>query len=81
MWEQYTCPTCLKLKSRQTAYCCREEDLVCETCGSELIPWTGRVWHEQRPDGLTGPERVEGPCPRCGQTVSERDSARLILWD
>src|SRR4051794_34148378 len=73
IYEQYVCPSCLTLKSRQTPYCCREEGLVCEVCVSELAPWTGRVWHEQTPDGLTGPEHVDGPCPQCGQIVSEKD--------
>ncbi|MGH2966124.1 MAG: hypothetical protein ACRDMH_12210 [Solirubrobacterales bacterium] len=82
-WEynQYVCPTCLLIKSRSTLTCCDPEPAVCEVCGSGLTPWTGRVWHERTPDGMPIRERVGGPCPRCGETVTERDSSVMILWD
>jgi hypothetical protein len=80
-YEQFVCPSCLLLKSRSTNSCCHPDPLVCEVCGSELKPWTGKVWLERTPEGHVGPEHVEGPCPRCGQTVTERDSSLIALWD
>jgi hypothetical protein len=76
-YQQYVCPSCLQLKSRQTVTCCRPDPLVCEACGSDLVPWSGRVWHE----GTAGPEHVDGPCPRCGRTLRETDSPRIARWD
>src|SRR4051794_26077823 len=39
-YEQWVCPKCQLLKSRATDFCCGEDELVCESCGSELIRWT-----------------------------------------
>src|SRR4051794_1761771 len=58
-WEQYQCPSCQMLMSRQSDFCCREQGLTCERCGSDLEQWPGRVWLETQPDGMTGPEHVE----------------------
>lgn len=85
-YEQYQCPKCRLLKSRQSEFCCREEGLVCETCGSDLEPWSGRVYFEEGRDGMTGPERVRGPCPKCGHELNESEpnaEGQLFqgLWD
>jgi hypothetical protein len=87
VYEQWYCPECKLLKSRPSAYCCREEELTCETCGSALVRWSGQVWFEHRtPDGVVSGERVDGPCPRCGYLMSSRDPApdgtiAMGLWD
>jgi hypothetical protein len=61
----------------------RELGPVCEECGGhELEPWSGRVWHERNPEGWVGAERVEGPCPACGTTITEGGTTGLIsIWD
>jgi hypothetical protein len=73
-------------QDRQSEFCCREDNLTCETCGSELVGWTGRIWFDRTPEGMAGAEHVEGPCPRCGHHMTERDPAadgsiKVGLWD
>jgi hypothetical protein len=85
-YEQWVCPRCKLLKSRQSEFCCREEELICETCRSELMRWSGRVWFDRTVDGMPSGERVDGPCPRCRYPMSSRDPApdgrmHIGLWD
>jgi hypothetical protein len=68
--------------------------LVCSGCSAEheihtgagaLEPWAGRVWFEPRPgvDGFEGSEELlEGPCPRCGTTITKADTNGILgNWD
>lgn len=80
-YQQLICPKCLLIKSRQSDHCCRGDDDRCEVCRSDLQPWAGRVWHERTAEGHVGAEHVQGPCPKCGETVTERDSLMFGLWD
>lgn len=81
-YEQWTCPRCEQLVSRQSDFCCRELGPVCERCGGELKPWSGRVWHERDREGWVGAERVAGPCPACDTIITEGDTTGLIsIWD
>lgn len=81
-FEQWACTSCQRLVSRQTEHCCREQGPVCEICQADLEPWPGRIWHDRGPDGMVGAERLEGPCPGCGTTITLADTTGLIsLWD
>lgn len=81
--EQCVCPSCQVIVSRWPQ-APGEESERCPTCAGELEPWTGRVWFEPRagePDA-DSVERYEGPCPKCGTTLTKADCDGMLgLWD
>jgi hypothetical protein len=83
-YEQFVCVPCNRVVSVQTPHCCGGRDKTCERCGGRLTPWAGRVWHERTPEGHVGAERIEGPCPGCGEEltrVGEDGAIAVGLWD
>jgi hypothetical protein len=80
-YEQFVCETCQLLASRRETSCTHREPLTCEDCGSQLVPWSGRVLLEKQRDGMSGPEHVAGPCPACGAELTEQHSQMIGLWD
>jgi hypothetical protein len=78
-YEQRVFPTCQIIESRAIG-CCLTKPVLCEVCHTMLEPWAGRVWFDRVAD--RGPvERVEGPCPHCGGTLTKNDSHMFGLWD
>jgi hypothetical protein len=80
-YRQFVCSNCETLASGGVPVSSDEVELTCETCQAPLVSWTGRVWLDRSPDGGISPEPIVGPCPRCGQTITEHDSEVLISWD
>jgi predicted RNA-binding Zn-ribbon protein involved in translation (DUF1610 family) len=56
------------------------EPEACLQCKGKLEPWSGKVWFEPRPDVVIGEEdeHLEGPCPRCGTTITLADKNGVL---
>lgn len=80
-WEyrQRVCTSCQLFASEPAG--CHFQPKPCDRCGGGRVTWVGRVFFERTDETSPGIERVEGPCPRCGTTLGESDSAMLGLWD
>ena len=81
-WEykQFVCPSCLTIESRARPDVF-ENGETCQGCGTALVPWAGRGWHDRDPDGVVLGEHVEGPCPRCATTIRDANVTAVGEWD
>lgn len=79
-YEQVACEACKRLSSQAVG--CHFEVQPCEHCGGRVAPWSGRVFFERYgEEPWQCRERITGPCPGCGSTLSESDAPMRGLWD